>query len=38
MSEPVRVGEVLPAADGEDVRDWLARLREAVNQERRERS
>ena len=31
---PVRVGNVLPKRDGEDVRDWLERLREAAAKER----
>ena len=30
---PVRVGNVLPKRDGEDVRAWLERLREAATKE-----
>ena len=30
---PVRVGNVLPKRDGEDVRAWLGRLREAAAKE-----
>lgn len=32
---PVRVGNVLPKRDGEDVRAWLLRLRAAEAGERR---
>ena len=31
---PVRVGNVLPKRDDEDIRDWLERLREAAAKER----
>ena len=34
---PVRVGNVLPKRDGEDVRAWLHRLRTAEHDERRNR-
>ena len=34
---PVRVGNVLPKRDGEDVRAWLQRLRTAEIAERRNR-
>lgn len=34
---PVRVGNVLPKRDSEDVRDWLHRLRTAEADERRGR-